>query len=44
VKNKIKCQNCFEVEEAIEEIEVNGKTKLFCDTCAEGWRIEQKEK
>jgi hypothetical protein len=44
MKNKIKCQNCFKTEEAVEEIEINGEKKLFCDTCADGWRIEQNEK
>ena len=43
MKNKIECQNCFKVEAEIEEVEIAGKKKLFCDSRADGLRIEKEE-
>jgi hypothetical protein len=37
-----KCQNCCEVDNELVEVEIAGNKKLFCDACADGYRIEMK--
>lgn len=44
MKKITKCQNCHEADVPLEEVEINGQKKLFCDACAEGLKIENEEK
>jgi hypothetical protein len=42
-KEITKCQNCHEADVELEEIEINGEKKMWCDACKDGYLLEKEE-